>query len=65
MKLRPSAQSNKRKSITPPPKINGRRGSYLEIGNWRLEEDSEGNLVAINLETFEHVIIVERNTEEE
>lgn len=33
---------------------------YMEIGSWRFEETSDGDLVIINIETKKTVILVNR-----
>lgn len=34
--------------------------TYLEIGSWRFEENSDGDLVIINLETEKTVILIRK-----
>ena len=41
-----------------------RAAKPLEIGNWRLEENSDGDLVVTNLETQETTILIEKNVKE-
>lgn len=40
-------------------------GSYMQVGNWRFEENDEGDLVVRNLETLKIVVLVEKDLEEE
>lgn len=34
--------------------------SYLEIGNWRFEENEDGDLIVTNLETQTTTILIEK-----
>lgn len=40
-----------------------RNPSYIKIGNWRFEEDSDGNLMVFNVNSGEAVILVEKEVE--
>lgn len=35
--------------------------NYVEIGNWRLEEDPDGNLVIIQLDIKKTVILIKKD----
>lgn len=50
-------RSNQSKSGNP------RIGSYIQIGNWRFEENEEGDLVIMNLETSQIDVWVRREDE--
>lgn len=41
-------------------KKNHRSGNYLEVGSWRFEENENGDLVIINIETNQLTIFLKK-----
>lgn len=41
-------------------KSNPRTGHYMEIGSWRFEENEDGDLVIVNLETKKVVTLIQK-----
>lgn len=55
--LRKTLQQTRRSAEAKPLKPSN---SYIEIGSWRFQENEDGDLVVINLETQQTVILFRR-----
>lgn len=60
MNGKPSARKRARQVHRSTTKKNHRTGDYLEIGSWRFEEDENGDLVIMNLETGSVTIFLKK-----
>lgn len=57
---KPSIQKTMRGVRHAGVKKSGRNGSYMEVGSWRFEENEDGDLVIINVETRNTVILIQK-----
>ena len=57
---KPSFQKSMRKIRSSQVKTNHRVVDYLEIGSWRFQENEDGDLVIINIETGETTVFMEK-----
>lgn len=55
--LRKTIQQTKRSAQAKPLKPSS---SYMEIGSWRFQENEDGDLIVMNLETQQNVILFRR-----
>lgn len=60
MNGKPSLQKTIRAQHAASHRASYKTRNYMEIGNWRFEENSEGDLVIINLETQKIVTLIKK-----
>lgn len=60
MNGKPSVGKKMRQARRASVKKNHRSGNYLEVGSWRFEENENGDLVIINVETNQETIFLKK-----
>lgn len=55
---KPTARKRMRQIHRSSVKKNHRTGTYLEVGSWRFQENENGDLVIINIETNQEVVFL-------